>query len=85
MRILGIESSCDETAAAIIKISGSLSSGFKIKVESQAVWSQILVHKQKELVMMKIRVMNLIQIIQLMGQQSGQTYYLLTLGQEYAN
>lgn len=46
MQILGIESSCDETAAAIIKISGSLTSGFKIKVESQVVWSQIAVHKQ---------------------------------------
>jgi len=46
MRILGIESSCDETAAALINISGSLVSGFKIKIESQAVWSQIAVHKQ---------------------------------------
>jgi len=46
MRILGIETSCDETALAIIEATGDFQNGFEIEVKANAVLSQIELHKK---------------------------------------
>lgn len=46
MIILGIETSCDETAISIIDGSGSLEKGFEIQVRGDKTLSQIELHKQ---------------------------------------
>ena len=45
MYILAIETSCDETAAAIIKVSGQ-GANIKLKILSNVVASQIAIHSQ---------------------------------------
>lgn len=45
MIILGIETSCDETAISIIEANGSLEKNVKVRVLSDAIISQIEIHK----------------------------------------
>ena len=44
MRILGIETSCDETAVCLIEADGAFDAGFQCKVLGNALLSQIAVH-----------------------------------------
>ncbi len=46
MIILGIETSCDETAISIIETSGTFPDDFHIDIKSNIVLSQILIHKK---------------------------------------
>jgi len=46
MRILAIETSCDETAVAILEASGTLDAGAEIRVLGNALISQIDIHKE---------------------------------------
>ena len=46
MRILGIETSCDETAVAVIKASGDFDSDFKFEILGNALLSQASLHAQ---------------------------------------
>jgi N6-L-threonylcarbamoyladenine synthase len=46
MIILGIETSCDETAINIIETSGTFPDNFNIEIKSNIVLSQIQIHKQ---------------------------------------
>lgn len=44
MRILGIETSCDETAVCLIEAEGSLDAGVRFSILGNALYSQIAVH-----------------------------------------
>ena len=46
MIILGIETSCDETALSIIEINGGKNGGTEVKILANEVLSQIELHKQ---------------------------------------
>src|SRR3989344_8680777 len=46
MRILGIETSCDETAISIIETEGMLGGDFKIKILANEILSQIAIHRE---------------------------------------
>src|SRR3989344_2585853 len=46
MIILGIETSCDETAISIIETEGTLGSDFKVKILANEILSQIAVHRE---------------------------------------
>src|SRR3989338_8768442 len=46
MIVLGIETSCDETALSIVDGTGELKNGFEIKVLGDKTLSQIELHKQ---------------------------------------
>ncbi len=45
MRILGIETSCDETAACVIEATGTIASHFSFSVRGNALYSQIEKHR----------------------------------------
>jgi N6-L-threonylcarbamoyladenine synthase len=44
MKILAIETSCDETAVCIIEASGDIDAGFKYEVLGNALYSQVAIH-----------------------------------------
>ena len=46
MIILGIETSCDETAISIIETDGKLGGDFHIKILANEILSQIAVHRE---------------------------------------
>ena len=46
MIILGIETSCDETAISIIETEGQLGGDFKVKILANEIMSQIAIHRQ---------------------------------------
>ena len=46
MRVLGIETSCDETAVCLLEAEGDFGTGFQFKVLGNALLSQIEVHRE---------------------------------------
>lgn len=46
MRILAIETSCDETAVSYIEAAGGFEEGFRFRILGQALYSQIAIHAQ---------------------------------------